>query len=132
MRNASIEKKSRNFLPNRIVSSRERLDSKLIQRSKTTRGSGFVNQGLLNFSETIPRDSDPSAALFASLAISGWRRKLVEPIRLPLEEEVSEVPVGSLPRSLAKLLPTYRRLLTANTKSILITCALSVAGLRAE
>ena len=64
------------------------------------------------FHKDIARDSDPSAALFASLAISGWRRKLVEPIRLPLEEEVSEVPVGSLPRSLAKLLPTYHRLLT--------------------
>ena len=64
------------------------------------------------FHKDIARDSDPSAALFASLAISGWRRKLVEPIRLPLEEEVSEVPVGSLPKSLTKLLPTYRRLLT--------------------
>ena len=37
--------------------SRERLDSKLIQRSKTTRGLAFVNQDLLNFSETIPRDT---------------------------------------------------------------------------
>ena len=64
------------------------------------------------FHKDIARDSDPSAALVASLAISGWRRKLVEPIRLPLEEEVSEVPVGSLPKSLAKLLPTYRRLLS--------------------
>ena len=62
MRNASIEKKSRNFLPNRFVGSRERLDSKLIQRSKTTRGSGFVNQGLLNFSETIPRDTKAVSA----------------------------------------------------------------------
>ena len=44
-------------MPNRIVSSRERLDSKLIQRSKTTRGSVFANQGLVNFSETIPRDT---------------------------------------------------------------------------
>ena len=44
-------------MPNRIVRSRERLDSKLIQRSKTTCGSAFVNQGLLNFSETIPRDT---------------------------------------------------------------------------
>ena len=99
MRNASIEKKSRNFLPNRFVGSRERLDSKLIQRSKTTHGSGFANPELLNFLETIPRDSDPSAALFASLE---------------------------------KLLPTYRRLLAVNTKFILITCALPVAGLRAE
>ncbi|NDG64345.1 MAG: hypothetical protein EBY29_12920 [Planctomycetes bacterium] len=75
------------------------MDSKLIQRSKATRGSDFIKQDLLNFSETIPRDSDPSAALFASLV---------------------------------KLLPTYRRLLTANTKSILIACALPVSGLRAE
>ncbi len=75
------------------------MDSKLIQRSKTTRGSAFAKQDLLNFSETIPRDSDPSAALFASLV---------------------------------KLLPTYRRLLTANTKPTLIAGALPVAGLRAE
>jgi hypothetical protein len=39
------------------VSSRERLDSKLIQRSKTTRGSGFAKPDLLYFSETIPRDT---------------------------------------------------------------------------
>ncbi len=75
------------------------MDSKLIQRSKTTRGSAFVNQDLLNFSETIAHDSDPSAATFASLE---------------------------------KLLPTYRRLLTANKKSTSIAGALPVAGLRAE
>ncbi len=70
-----------------------------MRRSKTTRGSAFAKQDLLNFSETIPRDSDPSAALFASLV---------------------------------KLLPTYRRLLTANTKRTLTAGALTVAGLRAE
>ena len=44
-------------MPNRIVSSRKRLDSKLIQRSITTRGSGFAKPELLYFLETIPRDT---------------------------------------------------------------------------
>lgn len=72
----------------------------------------------LLFHKDIARGSDPSAALFASLAISGWRRRLEEPIRLPLEEEVMEVPVGSLPKSLAKLLPTYHALLTRGARAV--------------
>ncbi|MSR34606.1 MAG: hypothetical protein EXS12_07410 [Phycisphaerales bacterium] len=66
----------------------------------------------------IARASDPSAALFASFAISGWCRKLEEPIRLPLEEEVHEVAVGSLPKSLTQLQQNYQRMLTFGARAL--------------